>query len=128
MGSDPITITKLPAVAGDWSTGKLFSRGTRTAHYLSEKGEGKSSRSPFRSKKIADPETSTLCSAQSILLTHIHFTTWANHPFCPGLPTGCWNNEEAAFSPQPTTHPVNKHLCFIIIFFDTACFNALYCI
>lgn len=89
MESDPITITELPAVAGDWSTGKLFSRGMRTAGYLLGKGEVKSSSSPFRSKKISDPETSILCSAQSVLLTPVYLTMWANHPFHPGLPTAC---------------------------------------
>lgn len=89
MGSDPITITELSAVAEDWSTGKLFSKGMRTASYLLDKGEGKSSSCPFQFKKISDPETSTRRGAQSVLLTHIHLPAWGNHPFCPGLPTAC---------------------------------------
>lgn len=36
---------KLPAMAGDWSTGKIFSRGLMTAGYLSVKEGGESSSS-----------------------------------------------------------------------------------
>lgn len=110
------TITKLPTVAGDWSTGKLFSRGMRTDSYLSEKREGNSSSSPFQSK-ISDPPTSTLCSAQNILLTLTDLTTWANHPFRPA-PQQHARTIRRHHSPQRPTHAVNIHLCFIIIFLD----------
>jgi len=128
MRSDTITITDLPAAAGDWSTGKLSSRGVRTAGYLWEKGEGKSSSPP------SDPRRSLILKLAPFAAHNVFSSCTYTLP--PGLtiPSVLASQQPARTMRRQPSALKKPHILWICIcalqlyFYTTACFSALYCI